>query len=183
MKKREHKYIWDTLYVKCAKCWEFKTIKEYNTSKVWAFWTVSRCKECVSAWEHNHYLSNRDFKSQQQREYYIKNKDKIAEHKKAYRLSHPEKYTEEFLSNKVWFKRNSFHNKSRNLVRKYWLLPSKCPICDKEWSMEIHHPSYDNFDKRSEVVICCKSCHKRIHSWSLECPTPINLLNLLINNH
>jgi hypothetical protein len=26
-------------------------------------------------------------------------------------------------------------------------------------------------------VFCCQSCHLKIHSWAIECPMPINLLD------
>jgi hypothetical protein len=30
----------------------------------------------------------------------------------------------------------------------------------------------------SVVVFCCKFCHKNIHEWNIECPRPINLLDM-----
>ena len=178
MKRREYKYEWDVLYVKCSKCWEFKTIDEYHKSKIWAFWTVWMCKLCMSSWQRKHYDLNRDYKAKQQQDYYWKNKERINNHKRQYRIDNISTYNQkrEKINELIWFNRHTFHLRTINYIKKNWLRPTKCSICWDEWVIYSHHPSYAKFDDWSKVVFCCKSCHAQIHSWRIACPKPINLL-------
>ena len=83
-----------------------------------------------------------------------------------------------YIEEKFWFNIWCFHSKTRRFVKQHHLKPNLCSICGCDNKIEIHHPSYENFDKRSEVVFCCRSCHRLIHYWTIECPPPINLLEL-----
>lgn len=179
-KKREYRYEWDILYVKCRTCGEWKTTDYYHKATRGKFWIITECKECVSKRQSVFYKENRDRKSRQWRQYYRDNKEKISEHKKEYREHNKEKFDKSLLTEKLWFNRQTFHEKARAFTRKYWLKPEQCGICKSISRIEIHHPSYETFDKWSEVVFCCKSCHQRIHAWTIECPEPINLKTFIL---
>mgnify|MGYP003301552576 CR=1 FL=1 len=174
MTKREYKYEWDVLYIKCPKCWEFKTIDEYNKSKLWAFWTVWRCKVCVSSWNHKYY----DSKAKQQQDYYWNNKERINAHKREYYLkTQKHKKYRDKMTEELWFNRHTFHVKACDYVNEHSLRPERCSICGSCGTIEMHHPSYEKYEYWSMVVFCCKSCHRQIHSWRIKCPSPINLLD------
>lgn len=191
---REYKYEWDILYLKCTKCWTWKTI-EWFFKKSWRpFGVRTECKEC----EKKYVQKNRDRVSENQKSWRENHKEWILEYKDKYRKSNKDKmkeYRKEYYelnkesilndsrdyksnrSKELWFNWVEFHEKARRYSIRHWLKPSECPICWSNDRIDIHHPSYDSFDKWSSVVFCCRSCHQRIHSWIIECPKPINLLS------
>lgn len=178
----EYRYEWEVLLVKCSKCWLFKKVSDYAKWK-WMFWIHSYCKACNNFDRHLNYQKNKEHVVLKSREYYKLNKDKCKETRMKYRSLNRDslnKHNREYEKNKnkeLGFSRSSFHRKAKDYVKKYGLRPYVCSICWLNWKIEMHHPSYDSFDKRSEVVFCCASCHQRIHAWTMECPKPINLLD------
>lgn len=273
--KREYKYEWDVLWLKCTKCWERNDASFYNNQKKWKFWLSSICKECkrkeriehrerykeyfkeyakankdrlreykqnykllnrekivaaqkkyseenkekIAAYKKEWYVKNMEQRKQYSQSYYkehkesIKtrvrtyekiNRDKVYKRSKAYRDKNKDKINQYFKDyyeynkdgilkkHKEWindfesmhgFNLWTFHTKTRRYVNKFKLRPIACPICWNNEKIEIHHPSYDSFDKWSEVVFCCRACHKLIHYGTIECPKPINLLTLTNYNH
>ena len=214
MKKREYRYEWDILWLKCTKCWEWKDTSSYSHSKWCMFWFHPVCKECIASYKKEWYIKNIDARKQYLKDYYESNKDtiknrvrlyekenrdKVYERAKSYRHKNEDKMNQYFKEyyehnkdeilkrNSVWtadfeerFKFNlwTFHTKTRRYVNKFKLKPIVCPICWSNKNIEIHHPSYSSFDKWCEVVFCCRACHRLIHYGTIECPKPINLLEL-----
>jgi len=185
MKEELYEIDWKK-YLKCTSCWELKEATSDNFRKKtqkrsWFCWICKICnkkqdavlykenKERVLSRHKNYVKRNRDAINQHQREYYQANKEKINSRNSNNRRKHIDE---------LWFDRTYFHRKANQYAKKYNLIPKYCSICWKEMDIELHHPSYECFDKRSEVVMCCKSCHQSIHSWRIECPEPVNLLNL-----
>ena len=173
---REYKYNWDVLYLKCSKCWKWGELKDFPV-RAWAeFWVRWQCKECrkkMARLSHQKWYENNEERAKESfRKYHKENKDKI-------------NYSVDNRTSKhsidmgfAWY---SFHSKAKYFVRKHNLRPTTCPICWLEKDVVIHHPSYETFDKWSEIVFCCKSCHSLIHSGVQECPKPIKLLELGIS--
>jgi hypothetical protein len=183
----EYKYINWVLYIKCIKCSEYKEAnsENFNKDKTLTFWLSHKCKDCKKIYNIWYYKENKDtlkeknktrrgkniWKIKEQKErYYKENKDKIDDRIKSYRW---------WYNKKLWYNRAYFHTKTNNYIKKHNLRPSVCTIiCWYKWKIFVHHPSYDSLDKWCEIVFCCQSCHKNIHSWNIECPKPINLLDL-----
>lgn len=63
---------------------------------------------------------------------------------------------------KMWY--GYIHQKTYRIIKSLWIRPSSCSICWYEWTVIAHHPDYK---KIYEVVFCCPSCHKLIHSWDI----------------
>lgn len=183
--KREYRYEWDTLYQKCTKCWEWYTSDNFYKSTEWKLWIKPNCKECSRKKRTQYYWENKDIENERYRNYRIRNKNKEIERHRKYRENNLEKRRE--LSKRIakehsedmWFNRGSFHDKANRYVRKYWLRPKVCPICQRSWKIKMHHPYYNSFDDWSEVVFCCQSCHWLIHNGRIKCPEPINLIYLI----
>jgi hypothetical protein len=160
---REFRYEWDILYLKCTKCWEWKILDKFPNSKVHKFWVRPDCKECYKKNRHEKREKCNDYS----KKYYLKHRDEIRWKVKDRAVNHSEE---------MWFNRNTFHKKARLYATRHRLKPSKCPICWRIETIEMHHPSYDNKNEWSKVVFCCKFCHRNIHLWLLECPNAIDLL-------
>lgn len=196
---REYRYEWDVLYLKCSICWEWGTLDTHPKRKDKKFWVVAWCRKCNKQKRAKFYWNHRDEQLNANKEYSIKNrrilsdkarercrKNKEATNARAreWRRSHKDMIQEKTkiynkrMSEKLWFSLKYFHNKATVYTKNNWLRPSKCSICWQEWMVDMHHPSYESFSKRSEVVFCCHACHSKIHIWEIECPTPINLLEL-----
>lgn len=171
--KREYRYEWDKLYQKCSKCWTWLPIDRFPKDKERPFWVRCNCIECYkvkrSESHKKWYVKNKEYSNQSSREYHQKNKERINLLIKNRADRH---------SKELWFKWYRFHAKARYYIKRYSLKPKVCPICWKESNVYMHHPSYDNFDKWSEVVFCCNQCHMGIHNWEIECPKSVNLLEL-----
>ena len=169
MTEREYKYKWDTLYVRCTQCWERLTTNCFFKKKTGKFWIKSMCKKCCRKYVDWWYSKNREKHLEYCKLYHEINRDKLNLKK--------EKHNNDFRE-KVWFDWSAFHWRARSHVKRYKLKPDICPICGNVWNVIIHHPSYETYDKRSEVVFCCATCHSKIHKWAIECPNPVNLLEL-----
>ena len=167
---REYKYLWNTLYLKCKECWEWKLINDYHKSKWYMFWVKPRCKECRKKYSREYRSSHKDMIKESNREYKLRNKCEIKEYLTRYRVR---------FKMKNWFNIKAFHNRARDYANTHSLMPSCCSICWGWWEIELHHPSYKSFDEWSKVVFCCRRCHKNIHAWNIKCPDPINLLELV----
>ena len=209
MIKREYKYEWDILYMKCTKCGERKVKDFYWPHKMCSFWVNTRCKDCEKRYREANKIhkaeydklyteKNKERIQLRSKRYYEENKEEKKRYSRNYNLLNSEKRKSaaqfarlinwdeirERESNykirrtqELWFSWTRFHSKTLRFVTKNWLRPSKCPICWVCDKIQIHHPSYEKFDNRKDVVFCCARCHQRIHAWLIECPKPINLLN------
>ena len=181
---REYKYEWNELYLKCTKCWKWLTTNSFYKSSSKKFWVQTDCKECHRLNRRQYHIRNRGEDNLRSREYYKTNKLRIDELNKKYRLMNRDKIClllknyRESRSNDVWFNWNTFHNREKRYVNKFWISKGSCSICWNNKNIVMHHPSYESYDDWSRVVFCCRSCHKLIHSGTLECPEPIDLLNL-----
>lgn len=196
-KAREYKYEWDVLYLKCTQCGKRWTVNDYQKCKRRKFWLQPWCKACNRIkrvkfyWENKERLTilnkeycknNREKLSKRTREYCRKNRDKVNQRMREYRKNNRDKikeYTKWYIKNRseeIWFSWRWFHNKATLFVKKYWLRPDICPICREKKEVVIHHPSYHSYEDWSKIVFCCARCHNMIHTWEINCPTPIDLL-------
>lgn len=160
---REYKYEWDVLYTKCTKCWKWGDETFFYNDEYSKFGRSSSCRECRRV----RYGKEKELVNKQYRNYYDNNKTEIIKRIRNNEATH---------TGNMWFSRWAFHDRAIHFVRRNWLRPSKCSICWREWKTEMHHPSYECYEKWSEVIFCCKLCHRNIHLWRIECPKPINLL-------
>lgn len=122
------------------------------------------------------YRENRGEKIKEwQKIYREKNKEKIREYKRNNWARNKLKRKERLRKNqdeiqKKVKERNSrmgyagTHSRLARLVKKLWIRPSVCSICNYEWQIVAHHPDYS---KEYEVVFCCQSCHQLIHLWKI----------------
>ena len=169
----------------CKNCEHKKYImnKNYILKKSKERYLKNRDK-CLSQVKNN-YFNNREKKLEYASNYRklnnesIKIKDKKRYRNKRYWLSTKEEIDNFKLDrfkkqNKNW---NTFHWRTYDFLKNNWLYPNRCSICLKEnVRIDAHHPDYS---KRNEVVLCCKSCHRKIHTLKIQCPQPINILELI----
>lgn len=198
-KKRECRYEWDVLYMKCVECWKRWTIDDFYKDCTNSYWCKAYCRECWRARKKKFYWENRERENARGKEYRMNNREKETARCRMYRQTHREvvnnlamkyrianreknkEYQKQYRrhrSSSLWFNWGSFHELANSFAKNEWLKPTVCSIC---WAVEpivMHHPSYESFEKWSEVVFCCQSCHKLIHAWTIACPEPINLLEL-----
>lgn len=118
--------------------------------------------------------NNKEHFLQNCRDYRENNKEFYKEYMNRYREEHKDELREKRTKRNLEMGYVGIHNITSKKVRELWIRPSVCPICSKEKKIYTHHP---NYEKWYEVVFCCQSCHWKIHSWTTECPTPINLLD------
>lgn len=149
----------DVIYKKCVKCWVTKELNSdnFHKNKYHKNWFRSRCKIC----EREYYKEHKEQMNNYEKKYYQKNKEEI----KKRTIEH---------ARITW--QDKLHKRTNRFIKKYNLRPNTCSIC---WSKEFiyaHHPSND---VRNEVILCCKSCHQRIHSWDIQWPKSIDLLKLI----
>lgn len=160
---REHYYEWDELFLKCCLCKKFLSSDNYTKDRTKRFGFNGRCKQCDR-------LYHKTTKAKKQRkEYYEKNRVKIS------------KKNKENLKNKrtlLGVNLKLFYRQEQNYIKKNRLRPNVCMICSNGWIIEFHHPSYNNRSEWKKWVFVCKSCHQLIHSWELECPEPVDLIQL-----
>lgn len=182
MSVREHYYDGDTLYIRCAGCWQIKNASLFYKNKGKKFWIDTYCKECHS---------NKPKKKptiekvrMYQRRYrekdydrYIKLKRAQREKSKLEKRGYKKKY-EQKKTKEIWFSTNTFHQKTTNYIKKNNLRPEQCMLCWWGEHIQAHHPSYSSMNERANVVFVCDSCHKLIHTWEINCPEPVNLIQL-----
>lgn len=173
LNNREQKIIDWILYLKCNKCFCMLDYTNYSkaNSPTWYRYT---CKKCMKKYRQD----NIEHIKQRDKEY---NKNH-REQKKIYNDMYREKHKKELIKKNSNRRKNKWywwiHNKTERYVIKNKIKHDTCCICWSNIKIELHHPDYN---KRNEVCIVCNSCHKEIHSWTIECPKPINLLNFKLN--
>lgn len=141
-----------------------------------------RVKEQKKEYQKNYYYQNDKHVKEQHKEYRAKNSGRVKEARANHYKKNKEKINEvntNYTINKsieLGFDRDVFHSKARRQFNHYNLKPLECMICWNIGHIVAHHPSYETFDKRKEVVFACDACHQNIHHWFLECPEPIDLI-------
>lgn len=169
---REHYYDWDILYLKCSLCREFLPIDEFYKDKSRKFWVEGRCKKCDDRKKRKWNKEHKELVNAQAKRWRDKNPGKVKQYKKNW----TEKKKKEY-----WYNVRKFHKKVSYYLNKYNLRPEICSICGGWWNIDSHHPSYNNEDDWKYIVFVCEKCHSDIHAWKIECPSPINLLDLIPN--
>lgn len=173
------------LWIKCSKCGEFKTTGGFNKSKNNFLWLQPKCKECQKQYNKWHYNKNKEHYVELSKERKRKNHSKVLERERNRAKKNPEKIKErrerwkDKRNTTYWFNTTKINRKANHLIQKNNLRPEVCSLCWWKWSVEFHHPSYENEDMWNVWVFCCKQCHEKIHSWEIECPGSINLLDLI----
>lgn len=90
----------------------------------------------------------------------------------------PNRMREKKKSEEFWFDMAAFHNKASVYIRKNWLRPNECMACGLQWQIDFHHPSYESKNNWSKWIFLCKWCHNRVHTWELQCPESVDLIQL-----
>lgn len=109
-----------------------------------------------------------------QREYRKNNRKFYKEYMDDYREAHKDELREKRVKRDLEKGYVNIHNITAKKIRELWIRPCVCPLCNNEKRIYTHHP---NYEKWYEVVFCCQSCHQKMHSWTIKCPTSINLLD------
>lgn len=151
---------WEQLFL-CQKCNQYKTIDCFNMKK------MSRCRDCWKIWWKEYRKNWATEKI---------NKPKVW--KKTYYTSDK---CREYRKNKrkeLWFDISAFRARTRRFVKRNNIHFDVCLWCWEKKIIQIHHPSYDGYQKRSYIVPLCCSCHRKVHTWNMECPEWIELKNL-----
>lgn len=187
MIKRENYILNGIQYLQCGKCLKIKSIDMFSNLKHWFLWKRSWCRICCAEYK----KSNKDYFVKYNKEYYASKKNDIQKQQLVYRelnrerINNKEKeyynsHANEIITKNIqrekekWY--SLIHRKAREVINRLWIRPKVCPICWLDiFNIEAHHP---NNDIRNEIVFCCKGCHKKIHSWKLQCPKPIDLLKI-----
>lgn len=180
---------------------------KYSRNKLWIKETCKNCrkkryeenKEEVLSKRKAFYQNNKEKKIKYQKEYYYQNAERVKEQHKEYRNANAEKIKDmhikyrlknieeinkrngKYIKEKtelLWYSWSKFHDKARYYVNYYELKPQECFICWENKKLSLHHPSYDSFDCRKNVVFLCDSCHRSVHSWWISCPEPVDLIQL-----
>lgn len=119
-------------------------------------------------------LKNKDYAKQYSKDYYYEHREELSQSRrwKKYNRIIDDRIREQ---QRIRYKKyNNSHGKTDDLIKGLWIRPKVCPICWCSWLVEAHHPDYS---KRYNIIFCCRSCHHRIHSWWIKCPSTINLLD------
>lgn len=177
----------------CVDCWIEKPICEFSKS------TPKRCKGCISIRNRKYHERNKQRINNKKKEY-MQNVFKVTHpnYKKEYYESHKleisdkhKQYNEKYKAiSRMSYKNNADRIKAdtterwkiyrniqlrvRRRINKLWIRPDTCPICWYKSDIVAHHPDYN---KRYEIVFCCKSCHRFIHNGTIECPETIDVLH------
>ena len=161
-------------------------------------------KDVILKQSKEHYQKNKDKILWQVKEYYWKNRDKKIKYAKQYRDNNKdvikEKDYKRYWNKRHWlntkeeveqYKKNkyekriknrplenwtTFHRRATDFINKYSLRPDKCCICWSSRSIQAHHPDYTKWNM---IVFVCPKCHQNIHANNIQCPDPINLLELV----
>ena len=169
--QREYKYVGGVFYQKCTSCKKRLTREEFIKDNSSKFWIRTKCKCCKSR-------TAREYHKQR----YEKNRDLYRGKFAAYQKENStqrylvEQEREVEFANEHGFSLSKFHHKARYYVKKYKLRPNICPICWRNEKIQIHHPSYETFEKWSSIVFCCHYCHSAIHNGHMGCPEPIDIM-------
>lgn len=168
-KREVCKKDWE-LHIKCPRCLEFKLASpdfRYRDADD-KLWYSSPCKECKKK-SIKEYKEHRGWKEKIRAwriAYENTEKWKIAKQKKkAYQKKYREKNKEKIAEDqrkRIKTGKHGVNTKTVKRLEKIWIRPTVCPICWTEWDIIAHHLDYN---KRYEIIFCCKSCHQRIHAW------------------
>ena len=158
------------VFVRCNKCLTIKELclENWYPNKKAKLWFHYPCKECIKA---------------HQRTEEVRAKRRVSD--KIRYQTNPKRHAECNMRVKKALQRNQElnplwrlnHTRADKLIERLWIRPDTCPICWREWKIMAHHPD-DNL--WNEFVFCCQICHKKIHSWEIECPEKIVLPTNLI---
>lgn len=177
-----------------------------NSNWRWYKWYRSQCRECEKIRCKKYLLDNKESIKEYKKEYEITHKEWRKKYDKKYREENKE-YIKNYKRiwndknrDKIYeqskLRNNSYEYKEKQKTRRwlYWIdinkrkvqiktskyikenniRPNVCPICNSERRIISHHVDYSKWNL---VVLCCDRCHRLIHSWYLNCPEPIDLLN------
>ena len=121
---------------------------------------------------------HRDEIKEHMKRYREVNKDKLRESRRKHWIEVKEKRKIRYENNKMdiimkdkkrksekWY--SPVHLKVNYVKKKLWLKPTCCSLCWYKWYIVSHHPDYN---KPYNVVFCCQSCHKLIHSGEISVP-------------
>lgn len=189
----EIKFDFSLPWEKFKEVYAFTGLARRDLYNKWYF-QYSWNREKVLSYKRNKYQEDRDKILAEKKERYKNNKDIYKQRRKKYKksaeaLEHEKQYAKQYRKDnkekyknvikrckeKKWY--TWIHSKVEYEVKKRGIRPQKCPICWWWWTIDAHHPDYN---KWNEVVFACHSCHSKIHSWLIDCPTPIDILS--INN-
>lgn len=166
--------------IRCRSCHEMKWTEHY--AKTWrkaAFNT--QCKECKAIYDEAYRARTKERRAEKQKVYRQKHYDELILKWRERYKENPQKYIDasnNYRRKKVeenGFAWEWFHEQARKYVRKMGLSFTFCYRCDKEWKIELHHPSYGWRDMRKYVVPLCRSCHRYVEQHPEDCPLPIDL--------
>lgn len=129
----------------------------------------------VKHWK-EYYELHKEQCNKSSKEYIKTHREQRINTQKKYRNSHREQLTEANRERRTskWY--SKAHSITKYYIDKLNIRPDVCPICWTHTIIVAHHPDYS---KELEIVFCCNACHKNIHVWNIECPKPINLLDLI----
>jgi len=148
------KVIGGATYLKCKECCEYK--KLWNKSRYkhyqWYLWVLWRCKSCIKKWR----KTDRELAMARKRDtdrYY--NNPKRREYI----------FTQAKINRKQkWY--GKIHAACYRIIKKLWIRPKDCPICDKQNTrIEAHHYNYQHPFK---IIFCCSVCHSKLDRWIID---------------
>lgn len=145
--------------------------RKLEKNKKWKEENIERYKEK----QHERYLKNKEHMLQQWRIWYENNKEHYRLKKKEYYKKNKEIIEKRQKELEYW-KYKWIHMRTRRFCNKHWIVRNTCSLCWSHDNIQMHHPSYDCWNK---VVIVCTKCHMNIHAWNIQCPEPIDLLKLI----
>lgn len=137
--------------LKCKECNLFKSLLPENRYKhsQWYKWVLWRCKVCIKEWRKTDHELNMSRERDRNRYY---NDEK----RNCYIKKSSKKRRE-----KIWYGR--IHLSTSRRVKKLWIRPKICPICNKKHSrIESHHFDYMQPWK---IIFACSICHSKLDRW------------------
>ena len=157
-------------YMKCPQCLEDKPVSPefWYRAKDISIWYSSPCKECVKKVKKKYKESDRGKATIRawRTRYEDTEKWEIArEKKRKYQKQYREKNRKKIADDqrkRIATGKHQVNTKTVKQLEKLWIRPEICPICWVKWDIIAHHPDYN---KRYEIIFCCKRCHQRIHAW------------------
>lgn len=176
-----------------------------NSNWRWYKWYRSQCRDCERKREREYIkeynlknpnykkeyeATHKEWKQNYNRKYQQDNKEHIKEIKRIWNNNNRDKIYEQskLRNNSYEYKekqkqrrylydidkmKRRIQQKTSDFIRKKNIRPLVCPICWSERRVISHHIDYNYWNL---IIWCCDRCHRLIHSWYLNCPEPINLL-------
>lgn len=140
-------------------------------------------------YDKQYYIKNRERILKRQAEYRKRNREKLRQKAKEYYLKHKEeciarshrsKKSREWIKTekgKLFLRRYYLEHKEEWRIRsltQYYLAKTKkqCIICGSRENLEFHHLSYDN---PMNVIVLCRSCHRKLHKGEIKWEVKKNL--------